>query len=172
MKSKKSRVLVVGLGNPDLGDGGVGWKVAEEVKRNLPAGLPVDVECLSLGGISLMEHLIGYCCAILIDAFALEEPVGSILMLKLDDLPHYSAFHTTSGHDTPLKTAIEMGRTMGAQLPDDVTVVGIVTRHVTGFSKSLSPPVEQAVPQAAKFVLDLLSEKVRVLRKLPYLTSP
>jgi hydrogenase maturation protease len=159
MESKKSRVLVMGLGNPMLGDDGVGWRVAEELKRQLSPDLPVDVDCISLGGISLMEHLIGYHCAILVDAFPLEEPIGSILILKLSDLPNYSAFHTTSAHDISLKKAIEMGKSMGAQLPDDVTVVGIATKHVCDFSKSLSPPVAEAVPQAVKFVLDLIGEK-------------
>jgi hydrogenase maturation protease len=165
MVPKKSRMLVVGLGNPILGDDGVGWRVAEEVKKQLPPDPPVDVDCLSLGGVSLMEHLIGYGRAILIDAFALEEPIGSILILKLSDLPNYSAFHTASAHDISLQTAIEMGKSMGAQLPDDVTVVGIATKRVSDFSKALSPPVAEAVPQAAKFVLDLLGEKIKVYKK-------
>jgi hydrogenase maturation protease len=159
MESKKSRILVVGLGNPMLGDDGVGWRVAEQVKNQLPTDVPVDVDCLSLGGISLMEHLIGYSHAILIDAFTLEEPIGSILILKLSDLPNYSAFHTTSTHNTSLQAAIQMGKNMGARLPDDVMVVGIATKHVCDFGKSLSPPVAEAVPQAAKFVLDLLDKK-------------
>lgn len=165
MLPKKSRILVIGLGNPILGDDGVGWKVAEEVKKQLPSDLPVDVDCLSLGGMRLMEHLIGYGCAILIDAFALEEPIGSILILKLSDLPNYSAFHSVSAHGTSLQTAIELGKSMGAQLPDDVTVVGIATKHVSDFSKALSPPVAEAVPQAAKFVLDLLGEKMHEYKK-------
>lgn len=170
MEGKKSRMLIVGLGNPILGDDGVGWRVAEEVKRQLPSPptlLPkgegsqeVDVECLSLGGISLMEHLIGYDRAVLIDAFALDEPIGSILVLKLRDLPNYSAFHTTSAHDTSLQNAIELGRSMGAKLPDDVTVVGIATKHVYDFSENLSQPIAEAVPQAAEIVLDLLKQTV------------
>jgi hydrogenase maturation protease len=165
MESKKNRTLVIGLGNPALGDDGVGWRVAQDVKKQLPPDQPVDVDCLSLGGISLMEHLIGYERAILIDAFALEEPIGSILILKLSDLPNYSAFHTTSAHDTPLQDAIDLGKSMGAQLPDNITVVGIATKHVCEFSKALSPPIAEAVPQAAKFVLDLLAEKMQVYKK-------
>jgi hydrogenase maturation protease len=161
MQSKQSRVLVLGLGNPLLGDDGVGWRVAEEVKSQLPANLPVDVNCLSLGGMSLMEHLIGYSRAVLIDAFALEEPIGSILILKLSDLPNYSAFHATSVHDVSLQTAIEIGKTMGAQLPDDVTVVGVATKHVCDFRKSLSPLVADAVPQATHIVLDLLMQTLK-----------
>ena len=156
------KTLIVGLGNPILGDDGVGWKVAEEVRKQLTPDLLVDVGCLSLGGISLMEHLIGYDHAILIDAFALEDPIGSILVLKLSDLPNYSAFHTTSTHDTSLQKAIEFGKSMGAHLPDDVTIIGIATRHVYDFSEKLSPPIAEAVPQAAHIVLDLLKQTVKI----------
>lgn len=90
----------------------------------------------------------------------MDEPTGSILVLKLDDLPNYSAFHTTSTHDTSLQNAIELGKSMGAKLPEDITVVGIATKHVYDFNEALSPPVAEAVPQAVKFVLDLLGEKV------------
>ncbi|MBK9211013.1 MAG: hydrogenase maturation protease [Anaerolineales bacterium] len=154
------KTLVIGLGNPILGDDGVGWRVAEEVKKN-PACQNVSVDCLSLGGISLMEHLIGYERAILIDALALEEPVGSILVLKLSDLPNYSAFHTTSTHDTSLQNAIELGRSMGAPLPDDITVVGIATNRVYDFSEELSPPIAEAVPLAVKFVLGVLDRNFK-----------
>lgn len=151
------KIIVVGLGNPILGDDGVGWKVAEEVKRQLPASRQeIDVECLSLGGISLMEHLVGYDRAILIDAFLREAPVGSILVLKLNDLPNYSAFHTTSTHDTSLQNAIELGRCMGAHLPDEVMVVGITTEKNFEFSDDLTSEVQAAVPIATKAALDLL----------------
>ncbi len=170
MESKKSRILVVGLGNPALGDDGVGWKIAAAVQSHLSPDQPVDVVCLSLGGVSLMERLMGYGCAILIDAFALEEPLGSILMLKLGDLPHYSAFHTASARDISLQTAIQMGKAVGAHLPDDVTVVGIATKRPHAFSGELSAAVSAAVPQAVKFVLDLVREKTRVYDHAPAAT--
>jgi hydrogenase maturation protease len=166
------KTIVIGLGNPILGDDGVGWKVAEEVRKHLtlrspPGPLPVgegshvvDVECLSLGGISLMEHLIGYQRAILIDAFSVDGPIGSIIILKLGELPNYSALHTTSTHDTSLQNAISLGRSMGAQLPEDITVVGIATRHIHDFSEELSPPVAQAAQQTVQIVLELLKQTV------------
>ncbi|HMZ07522.1 MAG TPA: hydrogenase maturation protease, partial [Anaerolineales bacterium] len=64
------KTLIVGLGNPILGDDGVGWKVVEEIKKQTPSSQgDVDVICLSLGGLALMEHLIGYQRAILVDSF-------------------------------------------------------------------------------------------------------
>src|SRR5687768_17598145 len=154
------KTLVIGLGNPTLGDDGVGWKVAEAVKQQLTPDLPIDIDCVSLGGMSLMEHLIGYQRAILIDAFALEEPIGSILVLKLSELPNYSAFRIPSAHDISLQNAIKLGQSMGAQLPEDIIVVGITTTHIHDFSAELSLPVAQTVPKALHIVLDLLKQDI------------
>ena len=152
------KTLIVGLGNPALGDDGVGWKVVKEVCKNLSDDARVYVNCLSLGGMGLMEHLIGYDRAILVDAFEMDAPVGSISVLKLNQLPNYSAYHIASVHNTSLQKAIEMGREMGAQLPEDVVVVGIATERVHEFSDDLSPPVAQVVPFIVNIVLDLLKE--------------
>lgn len=176
------KTLVIGLGNPILGDDGVGWKVAEEVKKRLPLSLHpsppgtlvpeaklseegvrdegsrVDVDFLSLGGISLMEHLIGYERAILIDAIASDQDPGSVIVSTLSEMPDYSALHTTSAHDTSLQNALKLGKGMGAKLPEELVVVGIVTNHVYDFSEELSIPVANAVPEAAKTVLGLLRQ--------------
>lgn len=152
------KTIVVGLGNPILGDDGVGWKVAEEIKRQIPADAQIEVLCLSLGGIGLMEHLIGYDRAILVDAFISDQEVGSIITSKLSDLPNYSAFHITSAHDTSLQNAIKLGRSLGAQLPEDIMVVGIATNPIFDFSEELSPPIAEVVPCAARIALDLLKQ--------------
>jgi hydrogenase maturation protease len=152
------KTLVVGLGNPILGDDGVGWKVAEKVCEQLPADAIVDVNCLSLGGLSLMEHLIGYDRAILIDAFASDEDFGSIKVMSLTDMPNYSAFHISNAHDTSLQNAIDIGRELGAHLPEEIMVVGIATRRIYDFSEELSPPVAEVVSQVVKLVLDLLRQ--------------
>jgi Ni,Fe-hydrogenase maturation factor len=83
------KTLVIGLGNPILGDDGVGWKVAEEVRKQMspsPIGRgvrgegEVDVDFLSLGGISLMEHLWLRACD-LIARLSDQEP-GSVVVTR------------------------------------------------------------------------------------------
>ena len=150
------KTIVIGLGNPILGDDGVGWCVAEELKHQIKPEMKADVDCLSLGGISLMEHMIGYERAILIDALISDQEPGSITISKLDDLPNYSAFHITSAHDTSLQNAIKLGKSLGAKLPDDVTVVGISAKSVYDFSEELSQPVRSSVPKATKIVINML----------------
>jgi hydrogenase maturation protease len=154
------KTIIVGLGNPILGDDGVGWKVVQEISQNLPRNMSVGIECLSVGGLGLMEHLIGYDRAILIDAFITDaEDVGSILIRTLNEIPNYSAFHITSTHDTSLQNAIQLGREMGAKLPREVIVIGIAIQRISEFGEEISPLVAETVLPAAHITLNFLKEK-------------
>jgi hydrogenase maturation protease len=148
--------LVIGLGNPILGDDGVGWRVVEAVQARLAEPL-VAVECLSLGGLSLMERLIGYKRAVIVDALHhAAGVVGQVSCFPLSCLSEPRGGHMTAAHDTTLQTALRLGRAMGAVLPENIMVVGIKTERVYDFSETLSPAVAAAVPLAAGRVLDLL----------------
>jgi len=160
-----SPILVIGLGNPILGDDGVGWRVAEQVANRLPKSsatseVAIEVDCVSLGGLSLMERMIGYDRAIVIDAIATgQRPIGSVTRLALDDLPDRAAGHTTAAHDTSLQTALQVGRALGARLPDQITIVAVEARAVYDFSEELSPPVAAAVPRATDMVIAALRDQ-------------
>jgi hydrogenase maturation protease len=165
--SHPSSIIVVGLGNPILGDDGVGWRVVETLGGRL--GVPLGEEhsalnverltldCFSLGGLSLMERLIGYDRAIIVDALEVNQPPGSVMKFPLEDLPDLSGQHTTSIHDTSLQTALKVGREMGARLPGRVMVIGIAARQVYDFSEELSPEIAAAVPDAVQSILDLIT---------------
>ncbi len=109
-----------------------------------------------------MERLIGYQRAILIDAFISDQEEGSILVSKLEELPNYSAFHLTSAHDMSLQNALEMGRRLGADLPEEMTVVGVSASHVYDFSEELSPPVQAVVPKMTAIVVELLMQNITI----------
>jgi hydrogenase maturation protease len=159
--------LVIGLGNPILGDDGVGWRVAEAVGRSIdhqpssspqgPGGSAVEVDCLAIGGLSLMERMIGYPRAILIDAInSHTQPDGTISIFPLEALPNRATGHLFSAHDTTLQNAIAVGRAMGADLPGEVMVVAVEAENVYDFGEELSPAVSAAVPRAVQAVLGLL----------------
>ncbi|MCL4263905.1 MAG: hydrogenase maturation protease [Anaerolineae bacterium] len=146
-----NKTLVVGLGNPILGDDGVGWRVVEAVKVLRPS---LEVDCLALGGLSLMERLIGYDRAIIVDAIHTGHGrTGTVTTFPLHDLPDHSAGHTTAVHDLSLPTALALGRQMGAQLPEEITIVGIEADRVYDFSEELSTAVQDAIPVAVTAVL-------------------
>ena len=157
------KTIVIGLGNPILSDDGVGWKVAQKVSDQLSVTsgqLPIDVEFASLGGLSLMERMVGFERAILIDAMETAQgQVGSVRVIPLEALPNPSAGHSASTHDTSLLTALQTARTMGLRVPHCVDVVAIESNNVYDFSEELSPPVAAAVPRACQAVLDLLEKE-------------
>jgi len=158
-----TKTLIIGLGNPILGDDGVGWKVAQEVEHQLSSSVLVPssvvVECFALAGISLMEQMIGYERVILIDSLNTgEHPQGSVVTFTLDELADLTHGHSASAHDLSLKNALKMGRSMKIHLPDDqqVHVVAIEAEHVYDFGETLTPAIEKAVPVAIEEVLKLL----------------
>lgn len=151
-----AKMLILGLGNPLLGDDGVGWKVAEAVRARVQDP-NVEVDCLAGGGLSLMERLAGYKRAILVDAIRTgQRPQGSVRAFALEELPDLAAGHFSSAHDTTLQTALRAGRAMGVPLPDQVWVVAVEAERVYDFGEELSAPVAAAVPRAAEMVMALL----------------
>ena len=157
------KTVVVGLGNPLLGDDGVGWKVAEEVKRRLGEDSAVTVECFSLAGLSLMEQLIDYDRVILIDSLNTgQHAQGEVVTFTLDSLEDLTYGHSASAHDVSLKKALSVGRNMGEKLPadEDIHVIAIEAQHVYDFKEELTPAVESSVPVAVQQVFELLNSLV------------
>jgi hydrogenase maturation protease len=146
-----AQTLVVGLGNPILGDDGVGWRVAQDIEARC-TDPDVEVACLALGGMALMERLVGYRRALIVDAMTTGTAPGSVISVPLDALAHPAAGHTASSHDTSLATALALGRRLGAELPDDVWVVAIEAERLFEFSAGLSAAVATAMPEALRCV--------------------
>jgi len=169
-KSKKNTasILIIGLGNPILGDDGIGWNIADEVERQLYSLARqntqkkpmknVKIMKLSLGGLRLMESMIGFDSAILIDAISTRKyPLGSVVVFPLDKLPDYSIGHLSSSHDTSLQNALMIGKSLGSKLPDKITVVGIEAKITYDFSEEISITIKASIPEATKKVMELIS---------------
>jgi len=170
--SAAARTRVIGLGNPILGDDGVGWCVAEQVRDGL-RGRDVDVLCLAVGGVSLMEEMVGCERALLVDAVVTGGTPGEVVSCPLDALGDPACGHTASTHDTTLVTALTMGRALKAPLPDDVWVVGVEVdpARLNEFSDALSPEVAAAVPEAVRRVQEWLAHSPLSLDTLANPTS-
>jgi hydrogenase maturation protease len=155
---------VVGLGNPLLGDDGVGWRVVDALERRLaeaaPPGRlpPLELDRVAVGGFGLMERLVGSERAILVDACdAGPDPPGTVAVLLADDVPALSG-HLDGAHDASLRTALDAGRALGAPLPAEIVVVAVRADRVDTFGERLSPEVERAVPTAVDAILAVARE--------------
>ena len=151
------KILVIGLGNPILGDDGVGWKIADKVATAVGPQSSIEIDTAALGGLSLMERMLDYDRVVLVDSMETgQSPVGSVQTFPLASLPDPMAGHSASTHDTSLITALKTAESIGAEVPKRVDVVAIEAQNVYDFSEELSPPVAAAVPEAVQAVLDLI----------------
>jgi hydrogenase maturation protease len=152
------RTVVLGLGNPILGDDGIGCRVVEELERRLGGrvGRDVEIEPFYRGGIALMERLIGYEKAILVDSIQGHHGLpGTLVRLTLDHVP---TSNVDSSHDASLKTAIEMGRRLGAELPGEIVIFGVEIARQSDFWEGLSAEVEGSVEPTILAVLEELEK--------------
>jgi len=165
--SKKNTTLIIGLGNPILGDDGVGWVVAEEIKKIInesPELFEGEIEFifLSLGGLSLMEQMEGYSNVLIIDSIHTgTNPNGTIFSLPLSRLPNLSSGHSTAVHDTSLANALEIGKMMNIVLPDEVWILAIETDEIYDFSEKITEVVTKSIPKTIEIIHTILIDEVR-----------
>ena len=92
--SNENTTLIIGLGNPILGDDGIGWVVAEDIQKKIEESPELfkgehEFMFLSLGGLSLMEQMVGYSNVVIIDSIHTgTHPNGTIFSLPLSKLPN------------------------------------------------------------------------------------
>lgn len=152
-------MLVVGLGNPLLGDDGVGWRVAEQVQRDGES--TTEIDCLAVGGLRLMERLVGYDHAIIVDAITTgEQPPGTLYRFSVEDLPDSGSEHLSSIHDMTLPTALRLGHALGLRLPHKIWIIGVEAERTRDFAEVLTSPLAAAVTPAAQMVIELLRQLI------------
>lgn len=149
----KGTTIIIGLGNPILSDDGVGWVIAEELARK--ADREAEVITASLAGFNLLDLLVGYQKAIIVDAIETKEgTAGDIYRLTAEDLKF--SRRLASVHDINLITALELGKTLGLSLPEEIIIYAVEAQDTLTFAESLSPPVKEAVPKVVKAILEEL----------------
>jgi hydrogenase maturation protease len=156
------KTLIVGLGNPILGDDGLGWEAISRLEeRNLGAG--VELDSVALGGLALMERIIGYENVIIIDAMNSEQyPVGCVMVFDIAELPNPLTGHLGSAHDASLQEALRMGRELGADVPDRILIIAVETPNVYDFSELLTEVADKAVMEVVEKVQYLLQNNFTV----------
>ncbi len=138
----RAAVRVLGLGNPLMGDDGVGIRVVEQMAA---AGLPPGVEVVDggTGGLALLDEMDGAGGVVLVDAGSFGAAPGTVCRVEGDDLAR------PPGGRGPLSSHLDpgfvlaVGRGFG-RLPPVVAYLVQVGSVAPGVG--LSPPVARAVP--------------------------
>ncbi|CAN5210649.1 HyaD/HybD family hydrogenase maturation endopeptidase [soil metagenome] len=146
---------VLGIGNPLMGDDGVGITLLDELMANplrIP-GRPVEFVDGGTIGMSLLPLVLDAGSLLVLDAVADGAP-GTVVQLSGDQLPRLLRMKL-SPHQVGLLDVLASARLLGSE-PSRVAVVGIAPAYVD-MRLGLSPEVAAAVPQA-------LATASRVLR--------
>jgi hydrogenase maturation protease len=156
------KTLLLGLGNPLVSDDSIGLRVVAQLRDRFAGQAGIEVGEDYWGGLRLMERLIGFDRAVIVDATSTGAPPGTIHRLTPGGL---STQRSASAHDVNLPTALAFGRQAGAHLPPDdrILLVGIEAEDILTFGERLTPAVEGAIPQAVAAVWDALVQLGAVL---------
>lgn len=149
---ESAKTVIIGMGNPLLTDDGVGVAVARELGETLLDRDDIDVIELYHGGMRLMEAMVGYRRAYVVDAMLTGTvPPGTVR--EFDPAEFVTTKNTFSTHDTDFQTAVEMGKLLGLRLPDEVRIWGVEAAEVETFSETLTCAVAEAVPRVIDHIL-------------------
>lgn len=148
MTESPPNVLVIGIGNPDRGDDGIGPLVA----RTLDGTSGIEVALRSSDGLALLDDWAGRDAVICVDAAA---PMGSPgrlhrVDLGAGELPPEPP--PVSSHAFGLAEAAALGRTLGA-MPRVLIAFAV---EGTGFGRgaAIAPAVMAAVPEACRRIAE------------------
>ena len=151
----RTKTLVLGLGNPILGDDSIGLCVARALEGKLNQQSATVMEA-SLSGLNLLEQLVGFDKAIIIDAIQTRGgKAGQIYRLEPE------AFNTTrrtlASHDVSFTSALELGKKLGLALPRQIVIFAIEVAKIGTFSEQCTQEVESSIPAVVNMVVDELA---------------
>ena len=151
------RILVLGLGNPLLGDDGAGLELLERVENEGP--WPDNVRLVDGGtwGMSLLPDIIEAEMLLVLDAVRTGREAGAVVRGEDEAVPRWYS-RPVSPHQVDLAEVLGAAQLLG-KLPGRLVVVGIEPESTDDLYVGLSEPVEAALDAAA-------DESVRVLHAL------
>lgn len=149
--------VIVGLGNPILSDDAAGIVAARLLKEALNDD--INVKEMYAGGMRLMDEIIGYERAIIIDSALTGASPGTIHLITNDGLA--CTRNMFCAHDTSLANAIETGRALGLSLPSDIRIFGIEALDVQTFGEELTEAVHEAVLKVVEMITHELTKELQ-----------
>lgn len=146
--------VVIGLGNPLMGDDGVG--LAALVRLREQWNVPSDVELVDGGtwGINLLPIIEDAARVLLIDAIDVGAAPGTEVVIERQRLPRYFATRI-SPHQVDLRDVLAVAELRGT-LPEQITAVGLQIASVE-MSNELSDVVGSRLDDLVDRVVRLLA---------------
>ena len=147
------KTIILGVGNPILGDDGAGLIVAKNLKQKIHHP-DVKIEEALTSGMNLLDFMIGYDKAIIIDTILTpDEKQGRVIKIGLNDLKPTCS---SNPHDATLTQAVQIAEKLGEKhIPREITIIGItLNKKNLVFNEKLTREIAAAVPKAVEMTID------------------
>jgi len=119
------RVLIGGVGNVLLGDDGVGPFVVRMLEALYSFGEGVSLADLGTPALDLTHQIVGLHALILVDAVASDDPPGTVVLYRKEDILRVMPAERLDPHSPALSECLMTADMLGAS-PEHVLLVGIV----------------------------------------------
>ena len=134
------RTAIIGVGNPMMGDDGIGPRLIAELEGSVPG---IDLIDLGTGGMQLVHVLARYDSVILIDAADMGLMPGECRFFSPDEVVSLKETRAYSLHDWDLMRSIEISRQLG-ECPKSILILAVQPASVR-MCDTLSPELEHAI---------------------------
>ena len=158
MNKSDKNVLVLGVGNDILTDDGIGPKLCDFLK-NKYEGTELIFEKLNVGGLEILEFIQGYKTVIFIDAIKTSGGnIGDVYLFTPNDFKE--TLHLSNLHDTNFITALELGNTVGFDIPENMFILAVEIKEDMGFSEYFTEELASRYQDIKMKVLNILNELI------------
>ncbi len=136
-----SKLAIIGIGNPTMGDDGIGPRLISELEGS---DLGVDLIDMGTGGMQLVHVLAGYGSVIIIDSADMGLSPGESRVWAPEEVVSLKETRAYSLHDWDLMRSIEISRELG-EAPERILIVAVQPGSLH-MGEDLSPEVERGIP--------------------------
>lgn len=162
--------LIGGIGNVLLGDDGVGPYLVRLLESQYEFAANVEVADLGTPALDLTHRIVGLHSLILVDAVAGENPPGTVVLYRKQDIVREAPAQRIDPHSPALSECLMAAEMLGAT-PENVLLVGIVGEsHDPG--RPLSAAVHRSLRPAIDAILHELARLGFAFRKRDFPLEP
>lgn len=147
------KVIVVGIGNPNFKDDGIGYKVVESLEKEQEE---IETLCLLSTDLKVLDVILDYDLAIIVDGVktGLLKP-GTII--EIEPLKSFDYIYASGTHSLTLFEVIRIGyQVFPERMPKEIKIIGIEVKEVALFDRECSPEVNKSIPEVIKKIKNYL----------------
>jgi len=153
---RSGKTLVLGIGNPLMGDDGVGIQAVEMLRTHQLPG-HIHLEAIATPGWELPNWLEGWHSVILIDAVQMGQTPGTWRKFQPEEVRFLASHNELSLHHSNLADGLALVEALDV-LPESVTLYGVEPERVD-LGSEVSPSVNACIHDLVTNILYDLGER-------------